>query len=208
MLSIFQTQKFTPLTLAMVIVCACCLLQTSPLSAEGNKIQFSLTNHHGESVTEKDFLGSLLLVFFGYSHCPDICPTALTIIGNVLRQLGPMSQKVQPLFITLDPERDSYQVLAEYVAYFHPRLIGLTGNADQIEKVAKTYFVRSQKYIPDTTLDQTTNRADETYLLDHTAASYLLGTTGAGLALFHHGTPPEDIVKAIHHFIEQDALGE
>jgi len=125
-----------------------------------------------------------------------------------MRQLGSRSQKVQPLFITLDPERDTSQVLAEYVTYFHPRLIGLTGTADQIKKVAKTYFVRSQEYIPDTTLDQTTNRADGNYLLDHTAASYLLGTTGTGLALFHHGTPPEDIVKTIHHFIERDALGE
>lgn len=178
------------------------------LKYSDNRGEFFLTDHTGHAVTDRDFRGSYLLIFFGYTHCPDICPTALTIIGNVMRQLGPRSQKVQPLFITLDPERDSYQVLAEYVAYFHPRLIGLTGNADQIEKVAKTYFVRSQKYIPDTTLDQTTNRADETYLLDHTAASYLLGTTGAGLAFFHHGTPPEDIVKAIHHFIEQDALGE
>jgi len=173
-----------------------------------NHGEFVLTDHTGRAVTDRDFRGSYLLIFFGYTHCPDICPTALTIIGNVMRQLGSRSQKVQPLFITLDPERDSYQVLAEYVVYFHPRLIGLTGNADQIEKVAKTYFVRSQKYVPDTKLDKTTKRADGNYLLDHTAASYLLGTTGTGLALFHHGTAPEEIVKTIQHFIEQDALGE
>ena len=176
------------------------------LKYSDNHGTFFLTDHTGHAVTDRDFRGSYLLIFFGYTHCPDICPTALTIIGNVMRQLGPKSQKVQPLFITLDPERDSYQVLAEYVAYFHPRLIGLTGNADQIEKVAKTYFVRSQTYVPDTTLDQTTNRADENYLLDHTAAIYLLGTNGNGLALFQHGTPAGEIVDTILRFIARDAL--
>ena len=173
-----------------------------------NRGEFSLTDHTGRIVTDQDFRGSYLLIFFGYTHCPDICPTALTIIGTVMTQLGSRSKKVQPLFITLDPGRDTYQVLAKYVPYFHPRLIGLTGSEDQIETVSKTYFVRSQKYIPETTPNKNTKDTDANYLLDHTAASYLLGTTGTGLALFHHGTPPEEIVKTIRHFIEQDALGE
>ena len=111
-----------------------------------NQGQFALIDHTGRRVTDQDFQGSYLLIFFGYTHCPDICPTALTLIGNAMDQLGPRAQDVQPLFITLDPERDTYEVLADFVPYFHPRLIGLTGTLDQIRTVAKTYFVRSQKY--------------------------------------------------------------
>ena len=192
MLSIFQTQKFTPLTLAMVIVCACCLLQTSPLSAEGNKIQFSLTNHHGESVTEKDFLGSLLLVFFGYSHCPDICPMNLSIIRDALERLGPEGTKVQPLFITLDPVRDTEEKLGPFLSHFHERLLGLTGTQKQIQAVAESFFVRYK-------LSTETDR--DYYLIDHTAATYLVDDSGQGLAIFHHNTPSEEIASTINSYV-------
>ena len=192
MLSIFQTQKFTPLTLAMVIVCACCLLQTSPLSAEGNKIQFSLTNHHGESVTEKDFLGSLLLVFFGYSHCPDICPMNLSIIRDALERLGPEGTKVQPLFITLDPVRDTEEKLGPFLSHFHERLLGLTGTQKQIRSVAESFFVRYK-------LSTETDR--DYYLIDHTAATYLVDDSGQGLAIFPHNTPSEEIASTINSYV-------
>ena len=170
-----------------------------------NQGQFSLIDHTGRRVTDQDFRGSYLLIFFGYTHCPDICPTALTLLGNAMDQLGPRAQDVQPLFITLDPERDTYEVLANFVPYFHPRLIGLTGTLDQIRTVAKTYFVRSQKYALDAA---SSVPANENYLLDHTAAMYLLGTKGNGLALFQHGTPAGEIVDTIRHFIARDALPE
>ena len=192
MLSIFQTQKFTPLTLAMVIVCACCLLQTSPLSAESKKIQFSLTNHHGESVTEKDFLGSLLLVFFGYSHCPDICPMNLSIIRDALERLGPEGTKVQPLFITLDPVRDTEEKLGPFLSHFHERLLGLTGTQKQIRSVAESFFVRYKL---------STEKDHDYYLIDHTAATYLVDDSGQGLAIFHHNTPSEEIALAINSYI-------
>ena len=192
MLSIFQTQKFTPLTLAIIIVCACCLLQTSPLSAEGNKIQFSLTNHHGESVTEKDFLGSLLLVFFGYSHCPDICPMNLSIIRDALERLGPEGTKVQPLFITLDPARDTEEKLLPFLSHFHERLLGLTGTQKQIRSVAESFFVRYKL---------STEKDHDYYLIDHTAATYLVDDSGQGLAIFHHNTPSEEIASTINSYI-------
>ena len=197
MLSIFQTQKFTPLTLAMVIVCACCLLQTSPLSAEGNKIQFSLTNHHGESVTEKDFLGSLLLVFFGYSHCPDICPMNLSIIRDALERLGPEGTKVQPLFITLDPVRDTEEKLGPFLSHFHERLLGLTGTQKQIRSVAESFFVRYKL---------STKKDHDYYLIDHTAATYLVDDSGQGLAIFQHNTPSAEIASTINSYIASQTL--
>jgi cytochrome oxidase Cu insertion factor (SCO1/SenC/PrrC family) len=197
MLSIFQTQKFTPLTLAMVIVCACCLLQTSPLSAEGNKIQFSLTNHHGESVTEKDFLGSLLLVFFGYSHCPDICPMNLSIIRDALERLGPEGTKVQPLFITLDPVRDTEEKLGPFLSHFHERLLGLTGTQKQIRSVAESFFVRYKL---------STEKDHDYYLIDHTAATYLVDDSGQGLAIFQHNTPSAEIASTINSYIASQTL--
>ena len=197
MLSIFQTQKFTPLTLAMVIVCACCLLQTSPLSAEGNKIQFSLTNHHGESVTEKDFLGSLLLVFFGYSHCPDICPMNLSIIRDALERLGPEGTKVQPLFITLDPVRDTEEKLGPFLSHFHERLLGLTGTQKQIRSVAESFFVRYKL---------STEKDHDYYLIDHTAATYLVDDSGQGLAIFPHNTPSQEIASTINSSVASRSL--
>ena len=197
MLSIFQTQKFTPLTLAMVIVCACCLLQTSPLSAEGNKIQFSLTNHHGESVTEKDFLGNLLLVFFGYSHCPDICPMNLSIIRDALERLGPEGTKVQPLFITLDPVRDTEEKLGPFLSHFHERLLGLTGTQKQIRSVAESFFVRYKL---------STEKDHDYYLIDHTAATYLVDDSGQGLAIFQHNTPSAEIASTINSYIASQTL--
>ena len=197
MLSIFQTQKFTPLTLAMIIVCACCLLQTSPLSAEGNKIQFSLTNHHGESVTEKDFLGSLLLVFFGYSHCPDICPMNLSIIRDALERLGPEGTKVQPLFITLDPVRDTEEKLGPFLSHFHERLLGLTGTQKQIRSVAESFFVRYKL---------STEKDHDYYLIDHTAATYLVDGSGQGLAIFQHNTPSAEIASTINSYIASQTL--
>ena len=197
MLSIFQTQKFTPLTLATIIVCACCLLQTSPLSAEGNKIQFSLTNHHGESVTEKDFLGSLLLVFFGYSHCPDICPMNLSIIRDALERLGPEGTKVQPLFITLDPVRDTEKKLGPFLSHFHERLLGLTGTQKQIRSVAESFFVRYKL---------STKKDHDYYLIDHTAATYLVDDSGQGLAIFQHNTPSAEIASTINSYIASQTL--
>ena len=197
MLSIFQTQKFTLLNLAIIVIYACCLLQTSPLSAEGKKIQFSLTNHHGEAVTEKDFLGNWLLVFFGYSHCPDICPMNLSIISDTLERLGAEGAKVQPLFITLDPARDTEAKLLPFLSHFHERLLGLTGTQKQIQTVAESFFVRYKI---------STEKDPDYYLIDHTAATYLVDDSGQGLAIFHHNTPSEEIASTINSSVASRSL--
>jgi protein SCO1 len=109
---------------------------TSPLGINGH---FTLVTPDGSTVTDQSFRGKWLVIYFGYTFCPDLCPTALSDISVALQQLGPMADKVQPLFITVDPERDTPQVVADYVKSFDPRLIGLRGTPEQTAAVAAAY---------------------------------------------------------------------
>ncbi|HEX9646973.1 MAG TPA: SCO family protein [Alphaproteobacteria bacterium] len=154
---------------------------------------FALVDHLGRQVTDRDFLGSFVLLFFGYSHCPDICPTELAVIADAIERLGAPGTRVQPLFITIDPARDTAEALAAYVGSFHPRLIGLTGSPAQIAAVAAGYRVGVHKVEPE---GDGGPGADD-YVIDHTAASYLIGPDGRVLGLFQHGTPAADIAAAI-----------
>jgi protein SCO1/2 len=149
---------------------------------------FSLIDHTGTSRTERDFRGKLLLVYFGFTYCPDICPTDLQNIGLALDRLGAVGDKVQPLFVTVDPERDTPAHLAEYVPMFHPRLIGLTGDAVATRAVADAYKVYYAK-VP-------RERGDD-YTVDHTAFIYLIGTDGEYLGFFPPGTAPERIADTL-----------
>lgn len=102
---------------------------------------FTLMSHEGKEVTDKDFRGSYMLLFFGYTHCPDICPTGLQNLANAMLLLGDAAKDVQPLFISIDPERDTQEVLADYVPLFHPKLLGLTGTPKQVHEAAESYLV-------------------------------------------------------------------
>jgi protein SCO1/2 len=106
---------------------------------------FSLTDQTGKRVTDKDFRGRYTLVFFGFTNCPDVCPSALQVMAAALDKLGPEGQKITPLFITVDPERDTPAQLAGYLKSFHPRLVGLTGTPAEIEAVTKAYRVYVKK---------------------------------------------------------------
>ncbi len=103
-----------------------------PSSQPTNRGPFSLVNHIGQAVTEKDFLGKFMLVYFGYTHCPDLCPIDLQVMVQAIDILGEQNEKVRPIFITVDPERDTVDVMADYVRRFPPRLIGLTGTREQV----------------------------------------------------------------------------
>ena len=149
---------------------------------------FALIDHRGKPRTEQDFKGKLLLVYFGFTYCPDICPTDLLDISLAIDQLGEAGNKIQPLFITVDPERDTPAHLAEYVSLFHPRLIGLTGDAAEIRKAAGAYKVYYAKVA---------NEAGTDYTVDHTAFVYLMDADGKYLGFFPPGTTPERIAKAI-----------
>jgi len=149
---------------------------------------FTLTDHTGRTVTEADFAGRLLLVFFGFTYCPDVCPTELGTIAAALDLLGEDAERVTPVLITIDPERDTPEALATYVALFHPRLVGLTGTAEQIAAVARSYRVYYAKVHPRDATD---------YLMDHSAFTYLVGPDGRVRSLFRPQTSPEAIAAAV-----------
>ncbi len=151
---------------------------------------FELIDHTGKPRTERDFHGKLMLVYFGFTYCPDICPTDLQAIGLALDKLGADGDSVQPLFITVDPERYTAEHLADYVKMFHPRLIGLTGSAAAIRKAADAYKVYYAKVDP--------SKADGGYYtVDHTAYIYLMDREGNYLGFFPPGTSAERMVEII-----------
>jgi cytochrome oxidase Cu insertion factor (SCO1/SenC/PrrC family) len=155
---------------------------------------FALIDHHGKRRTEADFSGKFLLIYFGFTYCPDVCPTDLQAIGLALDQLGQAGEAVQPLFITLDPERDTPPHLAEYVSLFHPRLIGLSGDATAIRTVARQYKVYYAK-VP--------TRDGLGYTLDHSGYIYLMDRVGRYLGFFPPGTPAERMADVIRPQLEQ-----
>ncbi len=150
---------------------------------------FSLIDHEGQSRTEADFKGKILLVYFGYSFCPDICPSALYNMSQALEALGEKAKEIQPLFITIDPERDTIQHLARYRENYHPRFIMLTGSEHQIQTVMKAYKVHGAKVKPDETTTE--------YLMDHTSIIYIMDRQGRFIAHFNHLTPPKELKKAL-----------
>jgi cytochrome oxidase Cu insertion factor (SCO1/SenC/PrrC family) len=150
---------------------------------------FELVDHTGRIRTERDFRGRLMLVYFGFTYCPDVCPTDLQAIGLAMDRLGSDADNVQPLFITVDPERDTPQHLAEYVPLFHPRLIGLTGSLDAIRKAADAYKVYSAK-VP-------LGKGQGDYTVDHTAFIYLMDRNGDYLGFFPPGTSADRMVEII-----------
>lgn len=155
---------------------------------------FELTDHTGRPRTAADFRGKLMLVYFGFTYCPDICPTDLQAIGLALDKLGADGASVQPLFITVDPERDNAQHLAEYVPMFHPRLIGLTGSAEAIRKAADAYKVYYARVDP---AKESVKEDGGYYTVDHTAYIYLMDRDGNYLGFFPPGTSADRMVEII-----------
>jgi cytochrome oxidase Cu insertion factor (SCO1/SenC/PrrC family) len=150
---------------------------------------FALIDHTGKPRTDTEFHGKLMLVYFGFSFCPDVCPTDLMAIGQAIDKLGSDGDRVQPLFITVDPERDTPAHLADYVPYFHPRLVGLTGDADHIRDAARAYRVYFAKVAIG-------GRAAE-YTVDHSGFIYLMDRDGRYLGFFPPGTPADRMAAII-----------
>ncbi len=150
---------------------------------------FSLVDHTGKQITEDDFRGKHMLVFFGYTSCPDVCPMDLQIISRAMDELGEVADRVQPIFITVDPARDTPEVLAEYASHFHPRIIGLTGTRRQVADAAMNYGVISMKIINEDN--------PENYSINHSALTYLLGPDGKFEAAFDHGTDLETMISVM-----------
>lgn len=167
--------------------------QDSPITFGG---PFTLIDHHGRPRTDKDFLGRFLLVTFGYTVCPDICPTGLQTIGQALDMMGAKAAKFQPVFVSIDPDRDRPEVLNRFVAKFHPRLIGLTGTEKQVRAVARVYRIQRGKVaLPDTSKGK--------YLVLHTPTTFLMGPDGKFATLFPHATEPNALAKALARYLSE-----
>lgn len=161
---------------------------------------FTLVDHTGRTVTEKDFKGSFLLVFFGYTHCPDVCPTVLSNVATTLKALGEDVRHVRPLFITVDPEQDTPDVLDSYVKFFHPSIIGLTGTPEQIRTVTERYKAFYAK-IP--LKIEGRDARHGLYTVDHSAFMYFMGPDGRYLDVFQYGTPPRQMATKIRQVLKE-----
>ncbi|MCD6075034.1 MAG: hypothetical protein K0Q70_1917 [Rhodospirillales bacterium] len=175
---------------------------TSPVPIGG---AFSLVDENGQTVTDQTYRGKWLLVFFGFTHCPDVCPTALNDIALTLDQLGPLAGSVQPLFVTVDPERDTPEIVKDYTDAFHPNIVGLTGTPAQIADTAKVYRVYYKKVAQGDRLTGTPAQIAETakvyrvyykkvaqgdtYTMDHSGITYVMATDGKFAAHFSPRTP-------------------
>jgi cytochrome oxidase Cu insertion factor (SCO1/SenC/PrrC family) len=135
---------------------------------------FTLQDGDGKQVTDRDFRGKYMLVYFGYTYCPDVCPTTLNEVADALDRLGAKGNQLQPIFVTVDPKRDTPAVIKQYTTAFSPRLIGLTGSAEQIEKVAQEYRVYYAEH--------RTGPGPNDYTMDHSSVLYLMGPDGRFIA--------------------------
>ena len=154
---------------------------------------FTLVDQNGQKRSDTDFRGTHMLVYFGYTYCPDVCPTALSDMGIALNELGEKGAKIRPVFITVDPARDTPARLKDYVTNFHRDLVGLTGPDDAIARVAKAYRVYYAK------AKDSGSAAD--YLMDHSSIIYLIGPDGRYLTHFSHGTPAERMAATIRKHV-------
>ena len=164
---------------------------SSQMAGETEVIQprFQLTSHSGEKVSDATWRGKWQMVFFGFTNCPDVCPTTLAEMAMVTDGLGKDAAKVKPLFISIDPARDRVADMAEYVAAFHPAITGLTGTDTEIATVAKNFRVYYAKGEP---MD-----ASDNYNMAHTSVIYLVSPEGRFVRIFSFGTPAQDILKDI-----------
>ncbi|MGK0270088.1 MAG: cytochrome oxidase Cu insertion factor (SCO1/SenC/PrrC family) [Cocleimonas sp.] len=185
-----NTLKYLSISLLLIVL----LLQlNTSLYAQQNKPtiggDFTLTDHNSERFELQQLRGKLVMAFFGYTHCPDICPTKLATMAKLLKQLGKESDKISSLFISVGPERDTPEKLKNYVPFFSPHLIGLTGTKDEIDKVTKAYRVQTKIH--------SRKENSDYYLVDHSANLYVIDGQGKLIHLIPFGLPTEHILNVL-----------
>ena len=174
----------------LVAVAGILVLHERPAQAVYRSFQL-VDSKTGQQVTDQTFRGKWLLIFFGYSYCPDVCPTTLSDIAETMSELGPLSAKVQPLFITVDPERDTAKVLTDYTAAFDARILGLTGTPAQIAAAARTYNVTYAR-----------QGLGDGYSVDHTATVYVVRPDGAYDSNFLPSSGPALMTEKLRRLID------
>jgi len=162
------------------------VFQSTDITGAAFARDFKLTDHNGRPRTLASFKGKVVAVFFGYTHCPDVCPTTLSDFATALKQLGPLGDQVQVLFVTVDPQRDTPALLKQYVPAFDPRFLGMVTDPDNLKAVAKEYKIVYQK---------TSVKGVDNYLIDHSAGSYVYDAKGRLRLLIPYGSSPDLIAN-------------
>jgi protein SCO1 len=174
-------------------------------SAQGPKVEttgtaliggpFTLVDQNGKTVTDRDFRGKYMLIFFGFTHCPDICPAELQVMSAALDALGSKADEVVPVFVTLDPERDTSEVVGTYVKNFGKNFVGLTGSPSAIANAAKDYRVTYSKF------EYNGKDVNYRYSIDHSALVYLMDKDGQYLTHFTYGTPASKMTETMRSYL-------
>jgi protein SCO1 len=165
-----------------------------PAPAEAPRIggHFSLVAADGTEVTDRSFSGKWLLLYFGYTYCPDVCPTSLNAIASALDEIGPLADRIQPIFVTVDPQRDTPTVIAQYVKAFSPRLIGLTGSDAQIAAAAKAFHVFYQVH----------QIGNGEYAIDHSSYVYVMNPAGQVVELITGNLPGHSVAGELRRLVQ------
>ena len=184
--------RYLAALLAALIVCAPAAAQSAHdlLVGETRDInpRYLLQDPNGRSISNEDFSGRFQLIAFGYTYCPDVCPTTLVEMAAILKQLGDQAERLQPIFITIDPERDTAKVLKTYTEFFDPRIVGLTGSPALVRRAADNFKIRYAKV---------QEPGAENYTMDHSAGMILLGPDGLFIKKFAFATPVEKITAQL-----------
>lgn len=192
-------KKLLALLLFSVLLAGCDKVNNRPAAFKNTDLtgldyarDFALTDHNGKPRTLADFKGKVVVMFFGYTQCPDVCPTTMAEMANVVKELGPQGKDVQVLFVTIDPERDTKELLASYVPAFNPTFLGLYGDAAATARTAKEFKVFYAK-VPGST--------PENYSMDHTAGSYVFDRNGKLRLFLRHGQGAASIVPDLRQLL-------
>jgi protein SCO1/2 len=184
------------LSLALALAACSGAAEEPPLKGASIGGPFTLTNQDGQQVTERDFAGKYRIMYFGFTHCPDVCPTDLAVIGQALRRFEKSdparAARVVPVFVSVDPERDSPAVLKEYVSAFHPRLVGLTGTPQQVAATVKRYGAYGAKEPAE---------AGGGYNVDHSRLAELIGPDGKPIALLPYEKGAEAVASELERWV-------
>ena len=177
----------------LIALCIFGLLIPGLVAADRGQIggDFELIDHNGQPFSLRSQRGKIVLMFFGYTSCPDICPAELSSLAKILRNLDEEQEKIQALFVTVDPTRDTPSVIKDYVQYFHPGMIGLTGSENEINKITQLYNVQVQQ-----SPDQKGNPQ-----IDHAANLYVINPQGKLSSIIPYGLPSEHVISVIHNVL-------
>jgi cytochrome oxidase Cu insertion factor (SCO1/SenC/PrrC family) len=157
---------------------------------------FSLTDHNGKTVSDKDFHGYVSLVFFGFTSCPDVCPVTLATLTKTMELLGEKANQVIPVFITVDPKNDTSEVMKNYISNFDKRMVGLTGTDEQIKAAQSAYKVYAAQR-------ETHENGHAGHTMDHSSYIYVMGKDGVFLNVFSYDSPPKDIAAMVENYLSK-----